>query len=206
MMENAAYSVNKAATSNTPANVADYENHLLMASITIAHEMVHFLVGKIVGFWDIFTPSKVDSPPNLNTETGEAGRFWEVEFFGRLINAYQTDGNSDVRQGGTLWADIKVSTGAAALTGKVPQNFVKAILARNFSVLPVSVINSKRLASVKTVRALGPATDKSYIDAAADFDKALNSMRTLQTHSLSGRDWERVKSINTTPTNVRAPS
>lgn len=203
MMDYAAYSVSRAAASGTPANIADYENHLLMASITIAHEMVHFLVGRIVGVTDYDTPSKVNSPPNLNTDTGEAGRYWEVEFFGRLINAYQTDGNNDVRQGGTLWADIKTSTGAAALTGRVPQALVKAILARDFRGLPMHVTDSRRAATVKTTRALGPAAANDYFDTEADFAEAFNKMRAVATSTFSGRDWVRVTSINTTPANVR---
>ncbi|KAK4464403.1 hypothetical protein QBC42DRAFT_220601 [Cladorrhinum samala] len=204
MMDYAADSVSRAATSSTPANVADYENHLLMASITIAHEMVHFLVGRIVGVPDNDTPSKVNSPPNLNTDTGESGRFWEVQFFGRLINAYQTDGNNDPRQGGTLWAEIKPSTGAAARTAQVPQALVKAILARNFSDLPMArVTDIKRPATAKTVRALGPVAANDYFDTATDFDRAFDKMRTLTTSTLSGRDWVRVTSINTTPNNVR---
>ncbi|KAK4223688.1 hypothetical protein QBC38DRAFT_43936 [Podospora fimiseda] len=188
-MDKAAYSLNRAATSKTSANVADYENHLLMASITIAHEMVHFLVGRIVGEIEYYTPSKVNSPPNLDIGKGEAGRFWEVEFFGRLIDAYQTDGNSDVRQGGTLWADIKSSIGTEALKGKVPQVLVTQILARDFSGLPMVVTNFKILASVKAVQTLGPAAANDYFDTDANFARAFDKIRTFAMYTLSGRDW-----------------
>ncbi|KAK4182117.1 hypothetical protein QBC35DRAFT_421248 [Podospora australis] len=207
MMAYAAEAVQTAATTPNANNTAAFEKHLIMASISIAHEMVHFMVGKIIGTSTSNTPEKVNSPPNLSKEDGEAGRFWEEKFIGRLVNAYQTTGDNNLKQGGTLWADYKRSVGAAAVMGQVSQVWVKGMLARQFATnLPIVVTDSKRAESVRTVRDLrGAPASNSYINTDAEFTTAFARLAQITTRSLSGRDWVRITALNTNPANIVVP-
>jgi hypothetical protein len=80
--------------------------------LNIAHELVHFFTGRILGDPELETPPRADDPPNRKPEIGEAGRYWEKQLLNYRIESYWDPNDSlGVKQAGALYA---FSTGNAA--------------------------------------------------------------------------------------------
>lgn len=65
--------------------------------ISVAHEITHFLTGFLSGPERAITPEGV-SIDGWNEEGGEAGRFWEFEFVGGIIEFYARPGDRNPDQ------------------------------------------------------------------------------------------------------------
>jgi hypothetical protein len=63
-----------------------YKLFKFQMTISVAHEIVHFLTGFITGTQVPDTPPRVTAPPYDNrTDMGEAGRFWESRLLGGFV-------------------------------------------------------------------------------------------------------------------------
>lgn len=130
MMEYVGLAAEAAATSPTASNMKNLEKHLLMGSLTIAHELVHFFAGRIIGVPETDTPDKINAPPELSRVKGESGRFWEDKFVGYNIEAFFDPADPlKEKQAGKLWADKKQSRVAPADQNLVDHAWVKTMLA-----------------------------------------------------------------------------
>jgi hypothetical protein len=113
-------------------NSANLEKFLFMLGLTIAHELVHFFTGRIAGDPATDTPSKVNYPPQLNVQRGEAGRYWEKAFLGYEIESYWDP--KDVlkeKQAGALYA-----FGANNTVTRVAQTWVRQTVLFSKSLSP----------------------------------------------------------------------
>ncbi|RSM02614.1 hypothetical protein CEP52_007898 [Fusarium oligoseptatum] len=70
-------------------NVSDLQKYLFLLSLSVAHELVHMLMGYMFGSSDTDTPPLINYPPGgSNSAHGESGRYWENVVFGCFIEAY----------------------------------------------------------------------------------------------------------------------
>lgn len=72
----------------TAANIANLEKFLCFLGLTIAHEVVHLLYGRINDDPLNDTPPKVNDPPRIDPKRGETGRVREKLFFGYRIEPH----------------------------------------------------------------------------------------------------------------------
>ncbi|WAO86976.1 Hypothetical protein NCS54_00426800 [Fusarium falciforme] len=79
-----------------------YARFKFQLSISIAHEVVHFLTGFLLGSPRSNTPRGVTLQGWGNMRTGEAGRYWEAALLGGVVE-FRSDRNDTlgVRQAGT---------------------------------------------------------------------------------------------------------
>jgi hypothetical protein len=89
----------------SPENSANLDKFLFILGLTIAHELVHFFTGRIVGDPHIDTPPRVQHPAKPSTKVGEAGRFWENRLLGYRIECYWDPKDAlKQKQAGALYA------------------------------------------------------------------------------------------------------
>lgn len=78
-------------------------------SISVAHELVHMLMGFMFGDPDRLTPPVINHPPGTprGVAAGESGRFWEFKFFGCITEAYYNSKDPRGRlQSGTFYGTV----------------------------------------------------------------------------------------------------
>lgn len=63
---------------------------LFLLSISVAHELVHMLMGFMFGDSERLTPPVINHPPGTprGPRAGESGRYWEAKFFGCVVEAH----------------------------------------------------------------------------------------------------------------------
>ncbi|TVY68100.1 hypothetical protein Focb16_v002492 [Fusarium oxysporum f. sp. cubense] len=63
---------------------------LFLLSISVAHELVHMLMGFMFGDSERLTPPVINHPPGTprGPRAGEFGRYWEAKFFGCVVEAH----------------------------------------------------------------------------------------------------------------------
>ncbi|KAH7176976.1 hypothetical protein EDB81DRAFT_850758 [Dactylonectria macrodidyma] len=70
-------------------NVESLQRYLFLLSLSVAHELVHMLMGYMFGSSDTDTPPLINYPPGgANSPRGESGRYWERAVFGYFIESY----------------------------------------------------------------------------------------------------------------------
>ncbi|KAK0739908.1 hypothetical protein B0T21DRAFT_330200 [Apiosordaria backusii] len=200
-MEYAGVAANRFLATKTAADLADLEKHLIVASLTIAHELVHVFVGRLTGVIDADTPPKIDVPPKAGTilSLGESGLYWEVKFVGYSVWSFYDD--KDARkeaQGGTLWADIQRTKGSALETHLVPHAWVKNMLAG----VPAGPKPLKRPATAKQLREKRAAMNPNYIDGDAALKAFIVQLGKLQPYTLEGPEYARVQGIAADPRRI----
>ena len=86
-------------------NVESLQKYLFLLSLSVAHELVHMLMGYMFGNSDTNTPPLINYPPGgANSPRGESGRYWEKEVFGCFVEAYFDPRSSmGSSQSGTLY-------------------------------------------------------------------------------------------------------
>ncbi|KAK4665438.1 hypothetical protein QC763_0062430 [Podospora pseudopauciseta] len=201
-MENAGIAANKFLTTKTADDFHDFEKHLIVASLTIAHELVHVFVGRLTGVNDADTPPKIDVPPKtgMALSLGESGRYWETKFVGYSVWAFYDD--KDIRkeaQGGTLWADIQRTKGSTLESHLVPHPWVKNMLAGVFAHVPAGPKPLKRPATAKQLRDKRAAMNPHYIDGDPALKNFIVQLSKLQPYTLEGADYARVQGIAANP-------
>lgn len=67
--------------------------------LSVAHEITHFLTGFLSGPERALTPDEV-TVPGWTEDGGEAGRYWELEFVGGIIEFYARPGDRNPDQCG----------------------------------------------------------------------------------------------------------
>ncbi|KAK4665155.1 uncharacterized protein QC763_510745 [Podospora pseudopauciseta] len=175
-----------------------------MGSLTIAHELVHFFAGRIIGVPKTNTPDKINLPPELSRVKGESGRFWEDKFVGYNIEVFFDPADAlKEKQAGKLWADKKQSRVAPADQNLVDHAWVKTMLAGTFTPAKVTAPTARRKESEKEMRETrGPAAG-DYIDGNAEFATYYQKIKGKPTFTLTGTDLTRVKGIAAKPANIR---
>jgi hypothetical protein len=104
-----------------PAHHANLQKFLFILGLTIAHELVHFFIGRILGDVEDDTPKKIDDPDMSTGKMGESGRYWEKHLLGHRIERYwdATDPLGE-KQAGALYAfDSRITA------TKVAQSWIK---------------------------------------------------------------------------------
>ncbi|KAK4202610.1 hypothetical protein QBC40DRAFT_168889 [Triangularia verruculosa] len=172
------------------------EKHLLMGGLTIAHELVHFFAGRIIGVPETDTPDKINAPPGLMRAKGESGRFWEDKFVGCNIEAFYdpADPLKD-KQAGILWADKKTTPVAPADQKLVDHAWVKKMLTGTFTPATLAAPKAKRKQSDREMRETRRPADGNYIDGNKEFATYYDKIKSKPTLTLSGAELARVKGI-----------
>jgi hypothetical protein len=89
----------------SPENSANLDRLLCLVGLFIAHELVHFFTGRLLGNPFEDTPPRVQDPPGQDPFRGEAGRFWEKRLFGYRVEAYWDPNDPlQAKQAGALYA------------------------------------------------------------------------------------------------------
>ena len=85
-----------------PADAGDaYNIFKFQMAISVAHEIVHLLVGFLTGKATPDTPTVVTGPGYGEPRRGESGRYWEHKFLGGYLECWSVDSHAlDRRQPG----------------------------------------------------------------------------------------------------------
>jgi hypothetical protein len=66
-----------------------YDMFRFQMAITVAHEIIHLLIGYLTGKKQPHTPPEVSLAPYGTMVTGESGRYWESLLLGGVVEFYE---------------------------------------------------------------------------------------------------------------------
>ncbi|KAI2464994.1 hypothetical protein F4781DRAFT_410821 [Annulohypoxylon bovei var. microspora] len=133
---------NMAHARRQPRDVAqlNYSRFKFQMVISVAHEIVHLLVGYLTGTARPLTPPRLTLVAYGNDAVGESGRYWESILFGGVVEFYQ-DSNDTLqeRQAGVPWL---VQDGRNNVPARlVSMDYINNFLTGNFT-FPIRTSNS----------------------------------------------------------------
>ncbi|KAI1208355.1 uncharacterized protein F4807DRAFT_148849 [Annulohypoxylon truncatum] len=137
-------------------NVArlNYSRFKFQMVISVAHEMVHLLVGYLTGSHSPPTPPGVTLTPFGNTVSGESGRYWESILLGGVVEFYQDRNDPlEARQAGVPWL---IQDGRNNVSARmVSMDYINRFLNGNF-LFPVRTSSSVPETDRNGLRGISP--------------------------------------------------
>ncbi|RBR15189.1 hypothetical protein FVER53590_08616 [Fusarium verticillioides] len=82
--------VDSAVSAAELQDIRALQKMLFLLSISVAHELLHILMGFMFGDSERLTPPVINHPPGIprGPRAGESGRYWEAKFFGCVVKAH----------------------------------------------------------------------------------------------------------------------
>ncbi|KAM0425347.1 hypothetical protein ACHAPT_009403 [Fusarium lateritium] len=181
-------------------DVPGLQRYLFLLSISMAHELVHFLTGFLFGDSGRVTPPQINYPPGTSTaESGEAGRWWEEKFFGCFVESF-FDSQDPL---GSAQAGILYGKGNGRWF-KIEPEVIERFLRLDFSKIYTDNVQTKRFptSAIAMEDVRQPSSNPDF----DDLDEYFHKINALTVQRVSRGDLAEIMQMATQPQLVRLSS